>query len=683
MKLSENKIFIFLIALLCTMSCAAVFSEVMEPDGALYAGIAKRMVLNNDWINLYVNGADWLDKPHLVFWISAFSFKVFGISAFAYKLPSLIAVFAGAWYLYMFANILYNKRTALISVVIFLSFLHLLVSNFDVRAEGYLCAFIMAAIYHYYKAQDGSFLHIAAGSLFAAAAVMSKGIFVIAPIIAGFVIYWIFIKQYRQLSRPRWWLAALLILIFIVPELYALHSQFDLHPEKVVFGETGVSGIRFFFWDGQFGRFFNNGPIKGKGDVSFFLHTALWALLPWSVLFYTAVASLFKKKYRDGQPAESIIVWSSAAVTFLIFSFSRFQLPHYLVILFPQFAIITALFLISMKENALRIFSRIQNGIFILVAVLLIAITLLFRFPYEYFFAGILLFLTATAFLLFKRPSIVTLLARGTLLATGLMIFLYLFFYPALLKYQAGMLAGKWLKENYPMAEPGVLSDANAFAFGFYAPGIVRYFPDQNVLEKTLSDKMRVVYTPESELQKLRKNFHVAVLKELAHYRITRLKLQFLNFKTRDAVLERYYLVRIGQRRLQRRLKIQRCHLAPVSWSVSIAFPKIKLVWNILVPQQLAEFFIDRQKGVCTANGKDQIQLPDRREYVLIGQVGHVLAGHIKVDAFIVVTVKQVSKIMVVAGQVISSADAYSFFKGPGMFERNIDGMISTHAAAC
>ena len=34
--------------------------------------------------------------------------------------------------------------------------------------------------------------------------------------------------------------------IFILPELYCLYAQFDAHPEKMVFGQTGVSGLNFF-----------------------------------------------------------------------------------------------------------------------------------------------------------------------------------------------------------------------------------------------------------------------------------------------------------------------------------------------------------------------------------------------------------------------------------------------------
>ncbi|MET0570423.1 MAG: glycosyltransferase family 39 protein, partial [Pedobacter agri] len=315
MNIKDTTLYKILIAIIAAISILALFGGVMEPDSALYASIAKNMVLRNDWVNIYVRGADWLDKPHLTFWLAAASFKIFGINAFAYKLPSFLSGLLGAIYIYKLARDIYDEKTGLISALVFLSALHILISTFDVRAEVYITTFTLAAIYHYYRAQTSSFWHIVLGSLSAACAIMIKGIFVLIPVFGGFIIYWLLTRQWKELLKPKWWIAIILILIFIIPELYTLYVQFDLHPEKVVFGTTGVSGIKFFFWDSQFGRFFNNGPIKGKGDIAFFLHTTLWAFLPWSVLFYTAVVNLFKKKNRTSLPAESIIIWTSAAIT--------------------------------------------------------------------------------------------------------------------------------------------------------------------------------------------------------------------------------------------------------------------------------------------------------------------------------------------------------------------------------
>ncbi|KRT16911.1 glycosyl transferase [Pedobacter ginsenosidimutans] len=545
MNLKDTTLYKFLIVLLAIASIPALFGGVMEPDGALYASMSKNIILFKDWFNLYGRGADWLDKPHLTFWISAASFKIFGISSFAYKLPSFLFGLLGAWYLYKLAKDIYDEKTGLISAVIFLSALHIITSTFDVRAEIYIATFTLASIYHYYKAHQNSFWHIVAGSFFAACAILIKGIFVLIPVFAGFIIYWLLTKQYRQLLKPKWYIAILLIFVFITPELYSLYTQFDLHPEKIVFERTGVSGLKFFFWDSQFGRFFNNGPIKGKGDISFFLHTTLWAFLPWSVLFYTAVVNLFKRKNRITLAPESIIIWASAAVTFLIFSLSKFQLPHYILIIFPQFSIITALYLRQLGSKGLKTFFFIQNIIFILVIALLSVLAFFFGFENPYLIIGILIVVLAISFLLFKGILLETIIARSAFLSVGLMIFLFIFFYPALLKYQSGMQAGNWLKQNYPTAQPAVLNYIDAFSFDFYAPGEVKYLHNYSDLDKSKNLKDLVIYIPEQELAKLKSEYHAEILKSFEYFHTTKLTGKFLNVKTRPQVLEHFYLVKI------------------------------------------------------------------------------------------------------------------------------------------
>ena len=142
----------FFIGLAVLLNFSGLFVTIVAPDGALYAGIAKNMVLRNDYINLFAEGRDWLDKPHFPFWIAALSFKCFGFTTWAYKLPAILFLLLGARYTYVFAKSLYNKDLALWSVLILLTAEHIIISNQDVRAEPYLTGLIIASVYHFYKA---------------------------------------------------------------------------------------------------------------------------------------------------------------------------------------------------------------------------------------------------------------------------------------------------------------------------------------------------------------------------------------------------------------------------------------------------------------------------------------------------------------------------------------------------
>lgn len=202
-----NKYFPLLIAIAIAANATGLFVDILEPDGALYASVAKTIVQKNEWLNLYAVGKDWLDKPHLPFWLTALSYKVFGINAFAYKLPSFLCFLLGLFYTYQLTKKLYNTTTAQLATAVYATTLHVILSNFDVRAEGYLTAFVIASIYHFYNAMQSPWLkQIIAAAFFAALAIMTKGIFVLITIASGFVVYWIATKQWRQFISIRWYL---------------------------------------------------------------------------------------------------------------------------------------------------------------------------------------------------------------------------------------------------------------------------------------------------------------------------------------------------------------------------------------------------------------------------------------------------------------------------------------------
>jgi 4-amino-4-deoxy-L-arabinose transferase-like glycosyltransferase len=109
-----------LIALAVLVNFSALFVTIIGPDGTFYAGIAKTIVQKHDYINLYAQGKEFLDKPHFPFWVTALFFELFGFQTWAYKLPGILFLMMGAGYTYQFAKKLYNKEIALWSVLILL-----------------------------------------------------------------------------------------------------------------------------------------------------------------------------------------------------------------------------------------------------------------------------------------------------------------------------------------------------------------------------------------------------------------------------------------------------------------------------------------------------------------------------------------------------------------------------------
>lgn len=539
-SLQKQKIIYLFIILAVLVNFSGLFVTLMNIDATRYATIAKTMVLKNDYVNLYCDGTDWLDKPHFPFWITAFSFKIFGFTTWAYKLPGILFLMMGAWYTYLFAKKLYNKQIALLAALILLTAQHIILSNNDVRAEPYLTGLIIAGVYHFYEAlKKRSFWNLLIASVFAACAVMSKGIFALIPIGAAIGGELIIKKDWKNLFHVRWVLAAILIFLFITPELYCLYYQFDLHPEKIVFGRTNVSGIKFFFWDSQFGRFVNTGPIKGKGDPFFFLHTTLWAFLPWSLLLFAAVFATIRNYFRKPSLQEWYCI-SGALVTFVIFSLSRFQLPYYLNIIFPFFAIITGQYIYRLKSGNIIVVVKYVQLFVIFVLFGGVALIQLFYKPEHLPFVLLcfLLLLIALIFLVgfAKEIGIKQKIIYKTVLTCFFVnLYLNLAFYPSLLHYQSGSEAAFWINQNNKNKLPVVVLQPN-YALEFYLDQPVNYFDTS----KTFRPQPFLLYTTTGQLtMPEQKAMHLTIVKEFVDYPVTRMKLQFINRNTRYKTLKK------------------------------------------------------------------------------------------------------------------------------------------------
>ena len=538
----HNKWLYLFIGIAVLINFTGLFVPVMGPDGALYASIAKNMAQHNNFSELFAQGKDWLDKPHFPFWVTAVFFQLFGVAGWAYKLPGVLFILVAAFYTYKFAKELYGKQVGLWAALIFLTAQHILICTMDVRAEPYLTGLIIGSVYHFYKALGRKwFLHLVLAALFAACAVMTKGIFALIPIVGAIGGDLLVRKDWKTVFNFRWLLALILVLVFILPELYTLYLQFDLHPEKIVFGHQHTSGIRFFFWDSQFGRFFNNGPIKkANGDPTFFLHTILWAYLPWSLLFYTALYQFFRKNFAQPKLAEWFCV-SGSLLTLLVFSVSKFQLPFYIVIVFPFFSILCAQYLWNLKlENsvkAIRITQLIVCGLMVLLVLLL-----------HYFFRpenipALCWLLLALALLLFVIVSRTSTNGRFRVLfqCCAVVFFVNIYFnlayYPALLKYQGDSEAAFWINKHNPEHLP-VVQTRIGFGYGldFYADAPLHFlYPGE---EKLLPSKPYILYGEKEFLdQYVPQDARPEILRTFDTYRISRLKGRFLNHNTRKETL--------------------------------------------------------------------------------------------------------------------------------------------------
>ena len=339
------------------VNAVPLFTPILnEGDSVLYAALSQHMVNTGNWNDLILDDRGWLDKPHFPFWLGALSFKLLGVSVFAYMLPGYLCHLVGGYYTYRIARLFQGRDTALIALLVYVSAYHLMYTTTALKAEAFLTAGITAACYYWLRYDaHARWKYLLLGALFSGISVMTKGVFTLITISSGLLCMWIYQRRWIELFRWKWLAALLLTVLCVLPEVLALYRQFDLHPEKTVFDQTGVSGIRFFLWDSQFGRFFNVGPITNKdGNTLFFVLVFLWAFLPWVAVFVPACWRALRSQggLEDTQRAQQVFLLGIFFVSFVMFSLTSFQLDYYTVIVYPFAAILCAPVLLSACAGA-------------------------------------------------------------------------------------------------------------------------------------------------------------------------------------------------------------------------------------------------------------------------------------------------------------------------------------------
>lgn len=542
--------YIFLFSLLGIVYISGLWFPLPDNDAAHHANIALRMLITGDYLSLVDQNGDYIDKPHFLFWISAASFKIFGVNAFAYRFPSLLFTIAGTWSLYQLAAILYNKEVGRLAALIAASTICYLLANSDVRMDAILTASVVFSTWQlvlFLKTQ--SFAAAMLAGLGLGIGFITKGHVGIAVPAIGILGYLSYSGNWKRLASLKVLLIPVVFLIIISPVLYAFYVQFDLHPEKIVHGKTKVSGVRYILWDHSFDRFSGHERFgwerSGRGDYFFYFHTFLWTFTPWCLLFILALIRRFRKLR-----SYEWLTLSSFLVLSLLIIFSSFKLPHYFTILVPFVSIIVSVYVLEQLNNT-RLIYGIQ--VFVSITVLLAAAAINgWAFPVES-----IIIILVTIFLLsvffyslitqrldrFQKSIVVPVLS-----IIILFFLLYNNFYPRLLTYQAGKPMARLSKKI--ISADSVYFSPNTFSssFDFYSQSLRKTYSDSLLMSK---ERAYIIYDKSEGARLDSSGIEVEELLVLPDFEITKLSMRFINPSTRDSTLNQMVFGRTIQSKNQ------------------------------------------------------------------------------------------------------------------------------------
>lgn len=548
----SKKFYLLAGALLVVIYLRGLFIPLMDNDAAHHANIALHMFCTGDYISLIDQGHDYLDKPHLHFWLTALSYHIFGVNSFAYKLPSLLFSILGIYATYRLGKLLYTKETGRLAACILATSFSFILANHDVRMDAILTSSIIFSIWQLIAfTQTLRWKNLILASIGLACGFSTKGMIGIAMPGIAVAVHILYQRNWTILFQWKWVLLPVFVFACISPVLYCYYLQFDLHPEKIVRGHSAISGVRFILWSQNIERLEGEkfGAVAQE-DPFFFLHTFLWAFIPWSLLtiaaYWKRLKKFIRKKFRYSVQRE-FITFGTITIIFIIISASNFKLPHYLNILLPLFSIMLAGYLTSSlrrrQQRDLFITQIIQAGILFIGMIIVIV----WIFPLQNFLVIVLLSLPAILYFYFQSeatlPQRVGMLSISTALFCNIILSFH--FYPQLLTHQAGQsLANDIHLLHLDRSRLYYLQDyERCNSLDFYSASLIADIPAERL--SALNHPIWICTGPNGKAELDRHHIPYTIAKQVYNYRVSKPKGSFLDPDKRASQLNQFYLLAI------------------------------------------------------------------------------------------------------------------------------------------
>ena len=549
----ENKLYnsylYFIIGCIIIYIVGSITIPLMEIDSVQYANISREMLVHKNFLQIFDQGKDYLDKPPLLFWISSISMYLFGINDFAFRLPSILMAIVAIYSTYKFTLLYYSKELALLASLILASSQAMFLITHDVRTDTMLMSWVILGIWqfaHWTKFKNWSSLIVAFVAV--AFGMMTKGPIALMVPIFSFVPHLLIHKNFKLLFRWEYLIGLLIIIVLLIPMDLGLYQQFDLHPEKEMYGRTGTSGLRFFYWTQSFGRITGESIWHENDHFTFLFENLIWGFLPWTLYFIVGLFSDFFKLIKNKLQIDPNTEWISTPgflITYCALGISHYQLPHYIYIVLPFISIITAKCVYNTNFQIDKsIFKSVLNviNVFIYVLVLLLLIILLIiPFPSN-IYLSITLFISfaiiITYFIYSKKILIPRLVQFALFCIIITNLFLSIFFYPKLLEFQLGNIVSKYITKKG-------INKNSFYLYHVYNERSLDFYSNYSFQNIDNLAKLKpfdyVLIDNKSIINDSLKGFNQVQL--ISAFHVSTLNAKFLNPRTRDSALDYYYIL--------------------------------------------------------------------------------------------------------------------------------------------
>jgi 4-amino-4-deoxy-L-arabinose transferase-like glycosyltransferase len=330
-----------LLSIIAIISALLIFTglgrnHLIPWDEAIYAKVAKNMVVNNEYIiprwDSMITG--WFEKPPLYMWMMSGFMQILGFNSWAARLPSAIFGFATIVLVYLMGKKMFNKTVAFISSLAITTTIQFLyysrASMLDVTATF----FITLALYLYWQAKksEGIYKWIFSG-ISTGLAVMTKGFVGLLPfLVIGLYEISLYLFYKQKISRK---LVFNYILTFVSFMLIALPWHLTMYR---MFGNAFLDKYFFYHvWDRA------TTAIEDKGNPFFWYVIVLKVSMRiWFVALLGALPFSLFRSFKKDKKYLFLSIWSVSI--FLFFSVAKSKLVWYITPIYPALVLIVGTF---------------------------------------------------------------------------------------------------------------------------------------------------------------------------------------------------------------------------------------------------------------------------------------------------------------------------------------------------
>jgi hypothetical protein len=298
---------------------------------AMYALIPKEMLAAGHWLTPTLNGAHYLDKPPLLYWLTLAAYKIFGVSDTVARLPILVLTLGEIWLTYLIGLRLLGRRAAWLGGFILLSSVGFFALHLQILTDHLITLTLLAALYFLLRWQEHpAFRWAGLFHLALVAGFLSKGfIGIVFPVLIGGLYAW-HMRQRRLpslLFSPK---GLIIVALLAVPWFVAAEQA-----------NPGLFKAQII--NEQILRFMGHRqpPDTNPFSISgFWLFLGLW-MMPWTVLLPEGLYR-FWRETASGEPEvrrrRLLLIWAGVIMGF--FTLSSGRIEYYSLPVLPALALV-------------------------------------------------------------------------------------------------------------------------------------------------------------------------------------------------------------------------------------------------------------------------------------------------------------------------------------------------------